>query len=399
MKLKGFLSILLIVCLFCVTGEALAARAKKARPAKKAAPSKAVTPKEDPYKAFVVVEASTGMVVDGENAGEKRSPASITKLMVAAVVLERIAKGQVKLTDSVTASRAASKIGGSQVYLKEGETFTLEELMKAMLVASGNDAAYAIAEFIAGSKEEFIKLMNEKAKELNMTNTEFQSVHGLPPGKDEKEDLTTCNDLVLLARDLLRYPKLIEWTSIKSEGFRDGTFTLQNHNKLLTKMPGVDGMKTGYYRSTGFNVVVTAKKGDLRFISVVMGSPTAKIRDTAAMEKLKKAFSQYKILNIVKRGEVVDKEVILEDGKYRKLKGTAKTDFLYPIASGRKGTVKKEPVFPEAVKGEVKEGQKLGELMIKLDNDVIGKVDIVSPVFVPKANVFTRIMRKLGLNL
>lgn len=232
-----------------------------------------------------------------------------------------------------------------------------------------------------------------------MTNTEFQSVHGLPPGKDEKEDLTTCNDLVLLARDLLRYPKLIEWTSIKSEGFRDGTFTLQNHNKLLTKMPGVDGMKTGYYRSTGFNVVVTAKKGDLRFISVVMGSPTAKIRDTAAMEKLKKAFSQYKILNIVKRGEVVDKEVILEDGKYRKLKGTAKTDFLYPIASGRKGTVKKEPVFPEAVKGEVKEGQKLGELMIKLDNDVIGKVDIVSPVFVPKANVFTRIMRKLGLNL
>jgi serine-type D-Ala-D-Ala carboxypeptidase (penicillin-binding protein 5/6) len=390
--------IIFIVLLFCI-GTADVTSAKKVRNDQKSSQPQASSAKEEPCKSYIVVEAITGKVVEAQNEHMKRAPASVVKLMVALVVIEKVAKGEVKLTDQVTASKEASKIGGSQVYLKEGETFSLEDLMKATLIASGNDAAYAIAEHVAGSKDEFVKLMNEKAKSLNMVDSEFHSVHGLPPSKGQEPDLSSSSDLAILGRELLRYPKIIEWTSMKSEPFRDGKFIMNNHNKLLTRMGGVDGLKTGFYSETGFNVVATAQKNGLRFIVVVLGSPKAKTRDDFAVEKFKKAFSQYKMLNVVKQGEVIDKDVILDDGKYRKIKGVAGTNFLYPVPNDKKGTVQKEASIPASIKGEIREGQKLGELIIKFDNEQIGKVDIVSPVYVPKANLFTRLIRKIGLNI
>lgn len=373
--------------------------AKKNRSDQKQKQTQASSVKEEPFKSYIIVEAMSGKVVEGDNIHLKRSPASVVKLMVALIVMDKVAKGEIKLTDQITASKEASKIGGSQVYLKEGETFTLEELMKAILIASGNDASYAVAEHVAGSKDDFVKLMNEKAKELSMVDSKFHSVHGLPPAKGQEPDLSSSSDLAILGRELLKYPKIIEWTSMKSEPFRGGTFVMNNHNKLLTKMGGVDGLKTGYYRETGFNVVATAQKNGLRFIVVVLGSPSAKIRDDVALEKFKKAFSQYKMLNVVKLGEVIDKDVILDDGKYRKIKGVAGSNFAYPVSNDKKGTIQKEVSIPSSIKGEVREGQKLGELIIKFDNEQIGKVDIVSPVYVPKANLFTRLVRKIGLNI
>jgi D-alanyl-D-alanine carboxypeptidase (penicillin-binding protein 5/6) len=390
--------IIFIVFLFCI-GVADAKPTKKVGGDQKASQTQASSVKEEPYKSYIVMEAITGKVIEGDNIHLKRPPASVVKLMVALVVMEKVAKGEVKLTDQVAVTREASKIGGSQVYLKEGETFSLEELMKATLIASGNDAAYALAEHTTGSKDEFVKLMNEKAKALNMTDSEFHSVHGLPPSKGQEPDLSSSSDLAILGRELLKYPKLIEWTSIKSEPFRDGKFIMNNHNKLLTRMGGVDGLKTGFYRESGFNIVATAQKNGLRFIVVVLGSPKAKTRDDIAVEKFKKAFSQYKMLNIVKQGEVIDKDVILDDGKYRKIKGVAGANLLYPVPNDKKGTVQKEPSIPASIKGEIREGQKLGELIVKFDNEQIGKVDIVSPVYVPKANLFTRLIRKIGLNI
>jgi D-alanyl-D-alanine carboxypeptidase (penicillin-binding protein 5/6) len=390
--------IIFIVLLFCI-GVADAKPTKKVGGDQKASQTQASSAKEEPCKSYIVMEAITGKVIEGDNIHLKRPPASVVKLMVALVVMEKVAKGEVKLTDQVAVTREASKIGGSQVYLKEGETFSLEELMKATLIASGNDAAYALAEHTAGSKDEFVKLMNEKAKALNMTDSEFHSVHGLPPSKGQEPDLSSSSDLAILGRELLKYPKLIEWTSIKSEPFRDGKFIMNNHNKLLTRMGGVDGLKTGFYRESGFNIVATAQKNGLRFIVVVLGSPKAKTRDDIAVEKFKKAFSQYKMLNIVKQGEVIDKDVILDDGKYRKIKGVAGANLLYPVPNDKKGTVQKEPSIPASIKGEIREGQKLGELIVKFDNEQIGKVDIVSPVYVPKANLFTRLIRKIGLNI
>lgn len=361
--------------------------------------AKAPAVKTEPYKAFIVVEAVTGRMLEGENIHAKRAPASVVKLMVALIVAEKLTKGEVKLTDRITVSREASGIGGSQVYLEEGESFTLEEMMKAILVASANDAAYAVAEHIAGTKDEFVRLMNEKAKALNMADTEFHSVHGLPPSKDQQPDLSSASDLAVLGRELLKYPKILEWTALKSEPFRDGKFIMNNHNKLLTRMPGVDGLKTGFYSETGFNVVATGMKNQTRFIVVVLGSPSAKIRDDVAVEKFKKAFSLYKMVTIVKKGEVIDKDVILVDGKYRKIKGVAGSDFIYPVPGDKKGTIQKEVSLPAGIKGEIREGQKLGEMVVKFDNEVVGKVDIVSAVYVPKANLFTRLIRRLGLNI
>jgi serine-type D-Ala-D-Ala carboxypeptidase (penicillin-binding protein 5/6) len=318
---------------------------------------------------------------------------------VADLVMEKLARGEIHLTDKITASKAASKIGGSQVYLKEGEEFTLEELMQGMMIHSANDAAYAIAEFISGNVDEFVDRMNEKAKELKMTDTEFHSVHGLPPGKDQKEDLTSCYDMAILARELVKYPKLLEWTSTKQGEFRGGKFVLSNTNKLLAKMPEVDGLKTGYYRSTGFNITATASRGGLRIVVVVMGSSTGHLRDDFALGKLKTFFSQYSVTPLAKKGDPVDKEIFLEDGKYKKVKGICSSDFSYPLLKSKKKEVKRIVNVPDRIKGEVKEGQKLGEIQFQLDDAVIGKVDVVSPVSVPKANLFTRIFRKMGLGI
>ncbi len=354
---------------------------------------------EEPYKAYVVMEASTGKVLEGANTHLRWPPASITKLMLSLLVMEKLSTHEIKLTDTITVSRDASKMGGSQVFLGEGETFSLEELMKAMLIASANDAAYAIAEFIAGSKDRCVDLMNKKAQALNMTDTEFRSVHGLPPSKGEEEDLTSAEDLATLARHLVKHRKLLEWTSARSEPFRDETLIMLNHNKLLGRMPSVDGLKTGYYRKSGYNIVATAKKGDFRLIVVVMGGSTIKARDDVVEEKVKAYLPLYEMVSIIQKGETIDREIDLTEATQRKLKGVASDGFSYPLLIRKKRAVKREIHLPEKLSGEIKQGQKLGELVVKLDEEVIGKVDIVSPSTIPRAGFFTRLLRKFGINL
>ena len=247
---------------------------------------------EGPYKAYIVTDAGTGNILEGENIHLKWPPASITKLMLVYIIMEKLERGELELSDNIIVSGKASKMGGTQVYLKEGEVFTLEEMLKATLIESANDAAYAIAEFVSGSTEEFVKLMNRNAKALNMMDTKFHFVHGLPPSRGQQADISSCHDLAILARQLLKHPQILEWTSIKRAGFRDGKFIMYNRNKLLFKLPNVDGLKTGYYRKAGYSVVATARKGDLRLIVVVMGSPRARARNKLAIEKFNKHFLQ-----------------------------------------------------------------------------------------------------------
>ncbi|MBN1106247.1 MAG: D-alanyl-D-alanine carboxypeptidase [Deltaproteobacteria bacterium] len=394
---KRWFLVFLALVLLCNATHATQASQKHAR-AEKRAPQ-AQTEKEEPCKAYIVVEGATGKALEGENVDMKWPPASMTKLMLAAVVLEKVRSGDVHLSDKITVSSEASKMGGSQVFLKEGEVFSLEELMKATLVASGNDAAYAVAEFVAGSVDAFVRLMNERARALNMVHTEFHSVHGLPPSEGQREDMSSCRDLALLARSLLRYPELLSWTSTPTEGFRGGTFVMTNHNKLLSRMPSVvDGLKTGYYRKAGYNVTVTAQKEGLRLIVVVMGSPTARTRDRLAEEKLKKTFSQYAMVSVTKKGDLIEQEISLPDGKQKTLKGIAGAAFACPVPQAKRKAIQKEILLPEKIEGEVKQGQKLGEMLIRLDKEVVGKIDIVSPEHVPEAGLFTRMMRKLGLD-
>jgi serine-type D-Ala-D-Ala carboxypeptidase (penicillin-binding protein 5/6) len=348
-------------------------------------------PQQAPYKAFIVVEAQTGQMLEGENVHQSLPPASITKLMLAAIVLDKLEGGQIKLDDKVTVSQEAAGMGGSQVYLKPGESFTLEEMMKAIMVASANDAAYAVAEFVAGTREAFVDLMNEKAKKLNMADSRFSSMHGLPPAEGVEPDLSSCHDLSLLARELVNHPLILGWTSIKTEPFRDGTLIMRNHNHLMDRFSGMDGLKTGFYREAGFSIVTTAKRNNLRLIAVVMGSPAAKVRDSIAEEKLKKYFALVQLATVVKKGEVIDKNVALPDGKQKTLKPVAATEFSYPVVRDKKQLLTKDINLPEAVKGEIKEGQHLGEMVIRFNKEEVGKVDLVSPVSVPKAGFFSRL--------
>lgn len=390
----------LVLLLFTVTAaHARTAPQKKARVQKPApqAQAKDSREQEEPYKAYIVMEASTGKVLEGANTHVSWPPASITKLMLSLLVMEKISANEIKLSDEITVSQNAMKMGGSQVFLKEGETFTLEELMKAMLIASANDAAYAIAEFIAGSKDKCVDLMNEKARALQMSDTEFRSVHGLPPSPGQEEDLTSAEDLATLARHLLKHRKLIEWTSARSEPFRDNSLIMQNHNKLLGRMSSLDGLKTGYYRKAGYNIVATARKGDFRLIVVVMGSPTAKIRDDLVEEKVRKHLPLYEMVSIVKKGETIDREIVLTEATQRKMKGVASEGFSYPLPIKKKSAVKKEILLPEKIGGAIKQGQKLGELVVRFEEEVIAKLDIIAPADIPKAGFFSRLLRRFGI--
>jgi D-alanyl-D-alanine carboxypeptidase (penicillin-binding protein 5/6) len=361
---------------------------KQAPPPKPAAKPE---PPQAPYKAFIVVEAQTGQMLEGENIHQSLPPASITKLMLALIVLDKLKSGQIKLDDKITVTQDASSMGGSQVYLKPGEVFTLEEMMKAVMVASANDAAYAVAEFVAGSREAFVDLMNEKAKALNMADSRFSSMHGLPPAAGMEPDLSSCHDLALLARELVNHPKLLEWTSLKTEPFRDGTLIMRNHNHLMDRFSGMDGLKTGFYNAAGFNIVTTAKRNNLRLIAIVMGSPAYKIRDVTAEEKLKKHFALIQLATVVKKGDIVDKDVALPDCKQKTLKPVAAAEFSYPVARDKKQLLTKDINLPPEMKGEIKEGQHLGEMVIRFNKEEVGKVDLVSPVNIPKAGFFYRL--------
>jgi D-alanyl-D-alanine carboxypeptidase (penicillin-binding protein 5/6) len=277
----------LIVCNLALAGTTLPAATHQIS---KSSAAKSAASKTEPYQAYLVLNATSGKILEEKNARLKWPPASLTKLMLTYIVMEKIYRAELKLSDSVTVSRNAAAMGGSQVYLKEGEVFSLEELMRATLIESANDAAYAIGEFVAGSKEDFIRLMNEKAASLHMEDTEFHSLHGLPPSKGQLEDVTTCRDLAILAQRLLKYPVLLQWTSVRRSRFRNGTFIMTSGNRLLSKMPEMDGLKTGYYRRAGYNIVATAKKGDLRLVVIVLGSSTAGIRDAFVREKINRYF-------------------------------------------------------------------------------------------------------------
>lgn len=245
-----------------------------------------------PYVGAIVVDAETGETVFEENADAECYPASIVKLMDLLVILERVGEKSLDLQEPVTATAEACRIGGSQVYLAENETFTVEELLYALMVQSANDAAVALALHVAGSTEGFVRLMQEKADALGMTSTRFASVHGLPPDKGREPDLSTPRDLAVLGRAVAARPDALAYTSTQVRGFRDGSFEMRNHNRLLGVFPGCDGLKTGYFRLGGYSVVATAARGGNRFIAVVAGAKEKKVRDARAKALLASAFAK-----------------------------------------------------------------------------------------------------------
>jgi D-alanyl-D-alanine carboxypeptidase (penicillin-binding protein 5/6) len=243
----------------------------------------------NPYAGAIVIDAATGRVLFEEGADLKGYPASITKLMVLLVILEAVEAHQLTLDEPVRVTAQASKIGGSQVYLKENEVFPVDELLYALIVESANDAATALAIHYAGGKEAFVELMNRRAREIGMRDTIFRSVHGLPPGKGQLPDISTPRDIAKLCRELLKKPNVLKYTSTKRRPFRTDAaepFMMTNHNRLLRNTKGCDGLKTGYFRAAGFSIAATASRNRQRAIAVVFGALNAKVRDAKAREML-----------------------------------------------------------------------------------------------------------------
>src|SRR5712691_9959453 len=238
------------------------------------------------------------------------------------IAMERVRDHQLSLTDPVRASAWASRIGGSQVYLAEGETFPLGELLKAVMIASANDAAVAVAEHIAGSSAAFVELMNARAKALGLADTTYQSPHGLPPGAGQTADMTSAHDLAVLGRELMRFPEVMRWAGTPAAGFRNDTLQMSNTNHLVRTYPGATGLKTGYYHEAGFSVTATATRNDLTLIAVVLGVPTKQGCFTETARLMNETFASYRMVAAAHRAAVVG-EVPVSGGTDDRVKALA----------------------------------------------------------------------------
>jgi len=266
----------------------------------KARPTRAATvPDATAYKGAIIMDAATGKVLFEDHDGESSPPASMTKLMTFLVLHDKLQSGALTLQTPVKVTAADSKIGGTQVWLKEGETFPVEELLYAMMIQSANDAATALARTAAGSVSAFVDLMNAKAREIGMTRTTFRSPHGLPPANRRLADgdLTTPLDFAILSRHLLLTTDVLKYTSIKTRKFGEGVrssdrvIVMTNHDHLLGRVEGLDGLKTGFTNGAGFCLSATAQRNGRRVIVVVMGSSDSKTRDVKVAELIERGFA------------------------------------------------------------------------------------------------------------
>ncbi len=329
------------------------------------------------YVSAIVIEAETGRVLFEDKPHLPRAPASTVKTMLELLVMQTVEEGKLKLTDSITTSAWASKIGGSQVYLKQGEVFPLEDLMKAIAIHSSNDACVAVAEHLAGTVEGFVEMMNQRGQEIGLHDTHFTNVHGLDDDA-AAVNVTSAYDLAQIARELVKHPKVLEWSSKVEDTFRDGKFILSNTNHLVGKFPGLDGLKTGYTHRAGFCLVATARRNDLRLISVVMGSPSNKVRFSESARLLSRVFSQYKKVPIVREGETLG-EVKVGGGKEEKVKLVAKTGFSALLRSGQEKTIKRSMTkLSEERPAPIRQGEALGALQVSLGDSLLTRVEAVA---------------------
>lgn len=337
---------------------------------------------------YLVMEASTGQIICEQNADERRSPASITKIMTLIVIFDHLGTGRVQLESEVMTSAYAKSMGGSQVFLEEGEIQTLETIIKCIAVASGNDASVAAAEYIAGSEAEFVKLMNQRAEEMGLKNTHFEDCCGLSESEDH---YTTARDVAIMSRELIsKYPQVLDYTKIWMEDITHVTaqgssnFTLSSTNKLLKMYEWTTGLKTGSTSKALYCLSATASKDHIDLIAVVMGSSSNKARFQDAMALLNYGYSVsalYEDLNeeklplIAVKGGVEEKAALIYREPFRYL----------DITGSDLSSIEKTISLPAEIEAPVNKGDAVGEAVYKLNGQRIGSVSILSDVTIEKA--------------
>lgn len=346
----------------------------------------------------ILIEVSTGKVIYENKAEERILPASVTKVMTMLLTMEAIDSGKLSYSDTITCSANASKMGGSQIWFKEGETLTVDEALKAIAVVSANDVTLAVAEHLGGTEENFVSMMNEKAKELGMTGTNFENCHGI----DSENHYTTAKDISLMARELiLKHPDILKYTSIWMDTLRNGTFQLSSTNKLIRYYEGANGLKTGYTTNARYNLAASASRNGITFLAVVCSSPSSEERNEDAKKLLDFGFANYEIMILAKNDEVIESikvpksigkqyDVYTDNVNILNEKGTKievekiieLDDFKAPITSESKiGTVK----FVE--KNNEENILAVADLIIKDEVEKSGFIDYLTYIFESLANV------------
>ncbi|MCE0741876.1 MULTISPECIES: D-alanyl-D-alanine carboxypeptidase DacF [Bacillus] len=346
-------------------------------------------------KSAVLIERDTGKVLYNKNSNERLAPASMTKIMTMLLIMEALDEGKIKMSDKVRTSEHAASMGGSQIFLEPGEEMTVEEMLKGIAIASGNDASVAMAEFISGSEEEFVRKMNKKAKELGLKNTSFKN----PTGLTEEGHYSSAYDMAIMAKELLKYESITKFTGTYEDYLRENTdkkFWLVNTNRLIKFYPGVDGVKTGYTGEAKYCLTASAKKGNMRAIAVVFGASTPKDRNAQVTKMLDFAFSQYETHPLYKRNETVAK-VKVKKGKQKFVELTTSEPISILTKKGEDmKNVKKEIKMNDNVSAPIQKGQELGTLVLKKDGEVLAESPVAAKEDMKKAGFITFLKRTMG---
>ncbi len=328
-------------------------------------------------KSAILIEASTGKVLYEKNKQERVAIASLTKMMSQIIILEQIEEGKINWDDIVTTSSNAAGYGGTQIYLQPGEKMTVEDMFKGVSMASANDAVVALAEYVAGSEDAFVKMMMEKANELGLKNTNFVN----PTGLDEEGHYSTAEDLGIIARELVNnHPKILEFSSLYEDYLRENTenkFWLVNTNKLVRFYEGADGLKTGFTDAAKYCMTVTAKRNNMRLIAIVLGEEVSKVRNAETTALLDYGFQSYQAHQIKEKGIVIDK-IQLERSNKKEIDLLLKDDvqILEQIGTGNKEY--QEKVVLNSYTLPIKKGDTLGRLQVYDGDQLVGEYDLIA---------------------
>jgi D-alanyl-D-alanine carboxypeptidase (penicillin-binding protein 5/6) len=343
----------------------------------------------------ILMDADTGTVIAGKNMDAKMPPASITKIMTMLLIMEALDQGKLKMSDKVRTSEYAASMGGSQIFLEPGEEMTVEDMLKGIAMASGNDASVAMAEKIAGSEEAFVQMMNDRAVEMGMKNTHFANCNGLPA----ENHYTSARDIAIMSRELLKHPEVTKYTGAYQDYLRKDTekpFWLVNTNKLVRFYSGADGLKTGYTSEAKYCLSATAKRDNLRVVAVVLGEPDTKTRNAEVSRLFDFAFSQYTNYPIFKPGDQMG-TLRVNKGNIREIPLTAKHQYSVLLKKGEANDgIRFELQFVPDLQAPIALGQNVGKLIVYKGNQVHTEFPIESPVEVKKAGWWLLFKRSMS---
>jgi len=354
---------------------------------------------EIPAKSALLMDVTTGTVLYEQNSHDPLPPASVTKVMTMLLIMEAIDSGKISWDDTVTASEAAAAKGGSQIYLKAGETMSVSDMVKSIAVSSANDCACAMAEHLSGSESAFVRQMNQRAKELGMEDTNFVNCTGLDDDPGAKTHLTSAHDIALMSRELMKnHPDIQKFTTIWMDTVRGGTFGLSNTNKLVRFYPGATGLKTGFTSAAGYCLSASAERDGLSLVAVVMGSETSQNRFAACKQLLDYGFANYALV----KPEIPDTLTVpVKLGAEAAVKAVPSGPDAVLLDKGQKASVTTETELLPEIAAPVSQGQRLGTLTIKAGEQVLAQIPLVAETPIPRLTywqIFGQLLRKLTMS-